>query len=54
MVNLGIAALKAFLIMWFFMHVREGSGLLRLFAFGGLFWLLILLGLSLGDYLTRT
>ena len=51
--NLSIAALKAFLIAWFYMHVREGSGLVRLFAFAALFWLLILFGLSLSDWLTR-
>lgn len=51
--NIGIAASKAFLIVWFFMHVREGSGLVRVFAFVALFWLAILFGLSLSDYLTR-
>lgn len=48
-----IPALQSFLIVWFFMHVRRGNGVLRLFAFGALFWLLILFGLSLSDYLTR-
>jgi cytochrome c oxidase subunit 4 len=52
-VNLGIAAIKAALIAWFFMHVREGSGLVRLFSAAALFWLLILFGLGLSDYLTR-
>jgi cytochrome c oxidase subunit 4 len=52
-VNLGIAALKAALIAWFFMHVREGSGLVRLFSVAALFWLLILFGLGLSDWLTR-
>lgn len=51
--NLSIAAAKAFLIAWFFMHVREGSALLRLAAFGGLLWLVILFGLSLTDWLAR-
>lgn len=49
-----IPALQSFLIVWFFMHVRRGSGVLRMFAFGAFFWLLILFGLSLSDYLTRT
>lgn len=35
------------------MHLREGSGLVRVFAASALFWLLILFGLSLSDYLTR-
>ena len=51
--NLSIAAAKAFLIAWFFMHLREGSALIRLTAFAGLFWLLLLFGLSLSDWLTR-
>jgi cytochrome c oxidase subunit IV len=51
--NLGIATVKAVLIAWFFMHVREGSGLVRLFSTAALFWLLILFGLGLSDYLTR-
>lgn len=51
--NIGIAATKAFLIIWFFMHAREGTGLVRVFAFAALFWLAILFALSLTDYLTR-
>jgi cytochrome c oxidase subunit 4 len=51
--NMSIAAAKAFLIVWFFMHLREGSALVRLAAFGGLLWLAILFGLSLGDWLSR-
>jgi len=51
--NLGIAAVKAFLIAWFFMHLREGSPLVRLTAFAGLFWLLIMFGLGFSDWLTR-
>lgn len=53
LLNLSIASLKALLIAWFFMHLREGSGLVRVFAASALFWLLILFGLSLSDYLTR-
>jgi cytochrome c oxidase subunit 4 len=51
--NLSIACVKAVLIAWFFMHVREGSGLVRLFSAAALFWLLILFGLGLSDWLTR-
>ena len=51
--NLSIAAAKAFLIVWFFMHVRRGSPLVRLFAFAGLFWLALMFGLSFSDWLTR-
>ena len=53
LLNLSIAATKAFLIAWFFMHVREGPALVRLAAFGGLLWLVILFGLSMTDWLAR-
>jgi cytochrome c oxidase subunit 4 len=51
--NMSIAAAKAFLIAWFFMHLREASALVRLAACGGLLWLAILFGLGLGDWLAR-
>ncbi len=48
-----IAMAKAVLIVLFFMHVRYGSPLLRVFAAGGFLWLVILFVLTLSDYLTR-
>jgi cytochrome c oxidase subunit 4 len=51
--SLAIALAKAALIFWFFMHLREEGGLLRLVAIGAGAWLLILLLLSLTDYATR-
>jgi cytochrome c oxidase subunit IV len=51
--NLGIAAVKALLVMIFFMHLRAASTILRIFAAAGFFWLAILIGLSLPDVLTR-
>ena len=48
-----IAAFKATLVVWFFMHARSSPRLIWLIAFGGLLWLAILLGLTFGDYLTR-
>jgi len=48
-----IALAKAALIVLFFMHVRYGSPLLRVFAAGGFLWLVILFLLMLPDYLTR-
>jgi cytochrome c oxidase subunit IV len=48
-----IAAVKAALVIWFFMHVRQSSGLIKLFVGAGFFWLAILIGLTLTDYLTR-
>ncbi len=50
---LGIAGIKATLVVWFFMHARSSPRLTWLVAFGGLLWLLILLALTAGDYLTR-
>jgi cytochrome c oxidase subunit 4 len=52
-INLAIATVKAVLIAWVFMHLRESSGLVRLFAVGALFWLLALIALGLADWLTR-
>ncbi|PTM86965.1 cytochrome C oxidase subunit IV family protein [Mycoplana dimorpha] len=52
-VNLTIAFAKAALIYWFYMHLRQESGLARLAALAAGGWLAILfLFLSL-DYVTR-
>jgi cytochrome c oxidase subunit IV len=50
---LAIAAFKASLVVWFFMHARSSTRLTWLVAFGGLFWLLLLFALTASDYLTR-
>ncbi len=50
---LGIAVLKAVLVVLFFMHVRGSTRLTKLVIVGGFFWLGILLALTMGDYLTR-
>ncbi|MCA9972301.1 MAG: cytochrome C oxidase subunit IV family protein [Anaerolineales bacterium] len=52
-VALLIAALKAGLIVAYFMHVHNSSRLVRLFAAAGFFWVLILILLTLSDFLTR-
>ncbi len=52
-VALLIAATKASLVALFFMHVRYASGLTKVFVVGGLFWLVILLGLTFSDYISR-
>jgi cytochrome c oxidase subunit 4 len=53
-VALFIAAVKAVLVLMFFMHLKYESYKLSAVVFGaGLFWLLILFGLNLTDYLTR-
>jgi cytochrome c oxidase subunit 4 len=50
---LAIALTKAGLIIAFFMNLRYGSPLLRVFAAGGFLWLAILMILTLADVLTR-
>src|ERR1700752_4549778 len=48
-----IAVFKATLVVLFFMHVKYGTRLTGLVVIGSLFWLGILLALTMGDYLTR-
>jgi cytochrome c oxidase subunit 4 len=48
-----IAAMKASLIAMFFMHALYGSKLVRVVLAGGVIWLLIMLSLTLTDYITR-
>jgi cytochrome c oxidase subunit 4 len=50
---LGIAAFKAVLVALFFMHVRDSPRLTSAVVIGSLFWLFILLALTMSDYLTR-
>jgi cytochrome c oxidase subunit 4 len=51
---LTIAFLKAIAVVLYFMHMRHSTRLTWAVAAGGLFWLGILLVLTLGDYLTRS
>ncbi len=53
-IALVIAFFKATLVVWFFMDLRDESGLTKLYAAAGLVWLLILIGLTVLDYLTRS
>jgi cytochrome c oxidase subunit 4 len=50
---LSIAAVKATLVILFFMHVRWSSRLTWVIAMSGFFWLLILFGMGMSDYMTR-
>ena len=50
---LAIAAFKATLVVLFFMHVRYSTRLTWAVVAGGLFWLGILLALTMSDYLSR-
>jgi len=53
-VALGIATVKATLVALFFMHVWHASEkLTKLVVIGALFFLLLLLGLTMTDYATR-
>ena len=52
-VALAIASMKTGMVLLYFMHVRFGSGAVRLFAGAGFFFLLILGALTLGDVVTR-
>jgi cytochrome c oxidase subunit 4 len=51
-VALTISVAKALLVGLFFMHLKGGSRLLHLAAVTGFIWLIILLSLTLGDYVT--
>lgn len=53
-VALTIAFAKAMVIALYFMHVKYSSRLTILFAAASLYWLLILFGLTFGDYVMRT
>ena len=52
-VMLTIACAKALLVVLFFMHVRWSTRLTWVVAASGFFWLLILFGLTMGDYMSR-
>jgi cytochrome c oxidase subunit 4 len=53
-VALVIASFKALLVILFFMHVKYTSEkLTKVVVVSAIFWLLILLALSLADYTTR-
>jgi len=50
---LAIAVFKATLVVLFFMHVRYSTRLTWAVVIGALFWLGILLVLTMSDYLSR-
>jgi len=53
-VALTIACTKAVLVILFFMHVRYSDKLTKVTVGAGFFWLMILITLSLSDYLSRS
>ena len=50
---LAIAVLKMLLVILFFMHVKYGSGLIKVFILTGFLFLAILVTFTLADELTR-
>jgi len=52
-IALAVALLKASLVVMIFMGVRYNTPLTKVTVVAGFFWLFILFGLTLNDYLTR-
>jgi cytochrome c oxidase subunit 4 len=52
-VNFTIAAIKAALVLVFFMHVARGEAAVRIAAAAGLLWLGFLFALSFVDFIGR-
>ncbi|MBI3405330.1 MAG: cytochrome C oxidase subunit IV family protein [Acidobacteria bacterium] len=52
-IAMAIAGFKATLVVLYFMHVRYGSRLTWIFVGAGLFWLILLITLTVSDYMTR-
>jgi len=52
-IAMSIAVLKGTLVVLYFMHVRYASRLIWVVVSAGLVWLIILLALTMSDYLTR-
>ena len=52
-VAIGIAITKATLVVLFFMHVKYSSRLTKMVVAIAIFFLLVMLGLTMTDYLTR-
>lgn len=48
-----IALCKASLVVLFFMHLKWSTRLTRIVAVAALFWLVLLIALTLSDYTTR-
>ncbi len=52
-VAMTIAVIKASLVVWYFMNVRQSSSLTRLFVGAGFLWMAILIVFVLSDYVSR-
>jgi cytochrome c oxidase subunit 4 len=53
-VALAIAGFKATLVILIFMGVKYNTPLTKVVAASGFLWLIILFGITMGDYLTRS
>jgi cytochrome c oxidase subunit 4 len=53
-VALLIAFCKMLLVIYFFMHLRHSSSLVRIVLLAGFFWLALLIVLTSSDYRTRS
>jgi cytochrome c oxidase subunit 4 len=53
-IALGIAVIKATLVILFFMHVIHSPRLTWVVVISSFLWLAVLFGLTLADYLTRS
>lgn len=49
-----IASVKAFIVLWWFMHVKYSVRLTWVFIASGILWLGILLAITIGDYVGRS
>ena len=52
-VALGIACTKATIVILFFMHVKYQSRLIKMTVGAGFFTFLVLIGMTLSDYMSR-
>ena len=52
-IALGIAVAKASLVVIYFMGVRYNTPLTKVVVVSGLVWLMIMFGLTMGDYISR-
>jgi cytochrome c oxidase subunit IV len=50
---LAIATIKAMLVVLFFMHAKDSPKRTKLVIFAGIFWLIILLLMTMSDYASR-
>ena len=50
---LGTAVAMATIVAWIFMELARAPHLARIFAYGGLFWVMVMFALGGSDYATR-